>query len=109
MSEHTPGPWTAGKDAVFANGHHLVVATTWGVGGPVDRATNDANTHLIAAAPDMLRALVELNCIIDFDADFSECPCFPAIEGLRNAARMAREAIDAARGKAPAHDELAKD
>jgi hypothetical protein len=57
MGEHTKGPWHAGGDAVFTLDGRRVICTTWGVGGPTDRAENDANTHLIAAAPDLLASL----------------------------------------------------
>ncbi|WP_439579345.1 hypothetical protein [Elioraea sp.] len=60
----TPGPWRAQAGLVIADapGPH-VVAQTYSPGGlarwPHDPAERDANTRLIAAAPDMLREIVE--------------------------------------------------
>ena len=61
MSNHTPPPWAAGTDCVFADDHRKVICTTWGVGGPADRTENDANNRLIATTPDLLIALIKLS------------------------------------------------
>lgn len=70
MSEHTPGPWTIkfglnvmGKDVRYPSQERLVA----NAGGHANNiwneqvtAENEANAHLIAAAPDLLEALREM-------------------------------------------------
>lgn len=58
MSEHTPGPWKSGAHATipgrFAIRHEsggVIVGHTW----------DEANARLIAAAPELLEALIEAN------------------------------------------------
>ena len=57
MAEHTPGPWKALRGEWWhigaANGRHIGMAFA-GYDGP---DTADANARLIAAAPDMEKAL----------------------------------------------------
>lgn len=66
MTNHTPGPWVRdtgsgfGCDVRAENGRK--VAATWGINNgdphrPAYRAECDANARLIAAAPELLRAL----------------------------------------------------
>ena len=60
MSKHTPGPWVAqrGGDISF-------VRTV--DGGIIDRiVASHANATLIAAAPDMLKALEAIDCESDW-------------------------------------------
>ena len=61
MIDHTPGPWTIAKHdhgerrdvlGVFAPNATLIVECAWGK----NIAESDANTRLIAAAPDLLDA-----------------------------------------------------
>ena len=67
MSKHTPGPWVANTDAhgrgrIYGAGNWL--ATTWiatGDGNNAPQLPALANARLIAAAPDLLEALVELS------------------------------------------------
>jgi hypothetical protein len=74
MSKHTPGPWTAGSDRGY--GHYngvqitddrsgLVLAVAI---GDVPELKAQANARLIAAAPELLAALLmvqrELACVI---------------------------------------------
>lgn len=56
MSEHTPGPWTDGRDFVRAGGGVYVIAQCYS-GCDTSRAEARANSRLMAAAPDMLAAL----------------------------------------------------
>lgn len=104
MSEHTPGPWhlepySYGFDLVREG----VKPGSYG-GWFIELRALDvddeyrANACLIAAAPDMLRALQEMEAILDFDAEISPCACFPDPDGIRNAVRMGREAIAKATG-----------
>jgi hypothetical protein len=62
MSEHTPGPWQIGpRDGdnlpiLDAAGNYLGLADFENVANNADRV--DANARLIAAAPDLLTALI---------------------------------------------------
>lgn len=70
MSKHTPGPWLNGQDGFnlgsgvvygrHSNGNPKDVATIRGWGGE-----QQANSRLIAAAPDLLYALEE--CISELE------------------------------------------
>lgn len=59
--EHTPGPWTArrmhagGWDVFDPRGRDVVTV----YGGGVGIESREANARLIAAAPDLLEALIE--------------------------------------------------
>ena len=53
MSNHTPGPWTAYAEEVFADAGGYIAK----VGDGVDIDVDDANANLIAAAPGLLEAL----------------------------------------------------
>ena len=58
MGQHTPGPWETSNDAV--PDYHTQI-TVYAVSGGERVATvfqNDANAHLIAAAPELLEALL---------------------------------------------------
>ena len=65
LSKHTPGPWTAAKDNngrpyVLSDGT-IRIADCWYL--PIGRRHGgeaEANAQLIAAAPDLLRALIDL-------------------------------------------------
>jgi len=55
---HTPGPWafyTMGADEP----HHSVQADGWGTWGIQTPITHGADARLIAAAPDLLAALIK--------------------------------------------------
>jgi hypothetical protein len=62
MADHTPGPWqavegkTTGRMVITPNARTKATRIVAHIGGP-DR---DANARLIAAAPELLEALVEL-------------------------------------------------
>jgi hypothetical protein len=61
MSAHTPGPWKAKGDVVLAPGPRSV-ADVYG-----DDITAPANARLIAAAPELLHALIEAeNALADY-------------------------------------------
>jgi hypothetical protein len=60
MSAHTPGPWEARDSCVIGPNGRVVVAC---VEGFVSRGDNDedyATARLIAAAPELLEALLEV-------------------------------------------------
>jgi hypothetical protein len=68
MDKHTPGPWrierysdtvTRDGDRIRASNNLIVVNEVWGA----SLAECDANYRLVAAAPDLLQALID--CITD--------------------------------------------
>jgi hypothetical protein len=68
MPEHTPGPWTVGKQNIAnvdgwklnrfpISGNGQAIASVWaGRPGRIPFGNEEANAHLIAAAPDLLTA-----------------------------------------------------
>ena len=80
MSEHTPGPWRVKlpnceiKADIPANcpegSYSIIVADCFGYMHPTQNRNKQgcrhANARLIAAAPDMLTALEDAACQIDF-------------------------------------------
>lgn len=105
MSAHTPGPWTP-CFSFYDNeivGFHIA-ASPHGSTKPVcesdpktDPETLEANAHLIAAAPAMLKALKALDLVLDFDMPADTCACFPQGAGsLNEAMEMAKAAIEQA-------------
>jgi hypothetical protein len=71
--EHTPGPWEAIRDAVPAGFTQFTVYAE-GSGRRVATAFEaDANAQLIAAAPELLAALIALDHDIDcYDGSTTE-------------------------------------
>ena len=55
MSKHTPGPWKTTHSEV--GGYRVSDSTGWGVAVVLKDTNDEANAHLIAAAPQMLEAL----------------------------------------------------
>ena len=55
-AKHTPGPWKAEKYCIWANNHNGSVYIA-GTQTGIDTDQQKANARLIAAAPDLLRAL----------------------------------------------------
>ena len=90
IAQHTPGPWEAkeytnsritGGYGVFARDSNIpIVEGAYGE----DIATADANTRLIAAAPDLLAAL---EAVLDKPDDVT---VYEAIERARAAIRKAK-------------------
>jgi len=77
--QHTSGPWKVEQIATNRHGYEWPVYTVrscrenqcLAVVGEVDRATspdNEANARLIAAAPDLLAALIACQTIINREA-----------------------------------------
>ena len=74
-AQHTPGPWfhahRKGNDAmfrteVFSEQHGGIATCDWTpkhCGNGVTATYREANARLIAAAPDLLDALIELNSV----------------------------------------------
>ena len=105
--KHTPGPWKVREPDHFVDGlAHMVVSEHpqegyWHIaemGAHNGRAESEANARLIAAAPEMLEALIVLlnwplksEC---YDGSISKS----AGESLANARRFARTIIAKAEG-----------
>jgi len=104
---HTPGPWgyhvighsreilrPAGTEVLIGSDDTWVCAMYPGIGGD-DEATDEANARLIAAAPDLLAALIRAReCIEDAVGESDGWQIFDEIdaaiakatgEGARNA------------------------
>jgi hypothetical protein len=68
QAQHSPGPWAIRTQPVEgtrvevtdAEGHWVADARAWNGRGP-KIATQEANAHLIAAAPELLEALREID------------------------------------------------
>ena len=100
MSKHTPGSWRVGnsfmESGVFSADGKTIVALTHGSARYYRRqeqiAEQDANARLIAAAPDLLEALMGLRLYVD-----------PMMGGeeVDNAIRAANAAIAKAEGETP--------
>ena len=85
MSAHTPGPWVAECDPSHFNTLSTVVAGAKRklkgicrqmivqVGGWADWREQEANTRLIASAPDLLEACIQAEAAIA-GLDFDGCP-----------------------------------
>jgi hypothetical protein len=111
MSKHTPGPWFTtpqyGNYAVYSRG--LVGDDTGDGWEPCiceldsdEPVNHEANARLIAAAPELLEALRDLElgantvdyCYLNMPGNFAE-----ALLSLRAYAKTAREAIAKATGE----------
>ena len=70
MDKHTPGPWSVKKhfsEWLIGDGNYLI-ATTAGSPAHLGRASAErdaANARLIAAAPDLLKALEDCVAVMD--------------------------------------------
>ena len=99
MTMHTPGPWI-GKTQGEADAYFMMTKTRWlfsfRQNGEIWTAEQMANLALIAAAPELLAALIMVR-----DAD-NDCRA----DGLPTIPDMARAKIDAAiaKAEAPADD-----
>jgi len=54
--KHTPGPW----EVNIYNGHHVISPKNGRTIASCNIPNHKANAHLIAAAPEMLEALIEI-------------------------------------------------
>ncbi len=79
MSKHTPAPWhlTENSDGLArgihgAHGPVLVNIVNWGGISRANSENGQANARLIAAAPDLLEALVAVNDFISGKPDAVE-------------------------------------
>lgn len=68
--KHTPGPWTATHSCVIDPSGEIVACCTTGSVRRGDDTEDYATAHLIAAAPDLLAALVEADKSLE-EANYS--------------------------------------
>jgi hypothetical protein len=99
MSEelkHTPGPWIIRHEGVWSVGtDHEMTALVYGC---TDKE-EEANAHLIAAAPELLEALKAM--VDKFDSEIhNEYDGTRLLEGRLSEANFARRIIDKAEGRA---------
>ncbi len=88
---HTPGPWAIiPRDETPGHREPIMVNTGNGLWSPLGDRNPEPNAHLIAAAPDLLHALIMVR-----DAD-NDCHK----DGLQTIPPVARHCIDAAIAKA---------
>lgn len=92
MSKFTPGPWEAKnifENWVITDSHDLII----------DIRGSQANAKLVAAAPEMYEALLELSKYLDFDQRVSDDEefCFSDASGIDEAFQKASIALDKAR------------
>ena len=64
---HTPGPWKANYHNVFA-GEALVCTSVWKRNDPKSVAQANANAAIIAAAPELLGALIRISHLCHSEA-----------------------------------------
>lgn len=98
-SKFTPGPWELNladdHSYILRGGKTIACVDTW-----MDDE-QEANANLIAAAPDLLEALIELHKIMDFEAHCEprEPYCFDDPSGINAAYDLAYAAINKAKGQ----------
>ena len=99
MSKHTPGPWEMVADpygpmqAIMGNGRRMTVVDRLPDWTDEEAHEELANARLIAAAPDMLKALMaahhrmsNIGCNYDRDDDFrAVCDAIAKAEGRERA------------------------
>ena len=68
--KHTPGPWTAKKGYIQAISHATYFSIASVKSQKLTDEGNAANAKLIAAAPDMLAALLDLVPLIDIAFEY---------------------------------------
>ena len=97
-AKFTPGPWVVDENLILSG--DLRVADVYHM-EPIKPGATDANARLIASAPDLLAACLQLsdvwNELTREDINFRESPYARAFDA---AAGMAHEAIKKARGEA---------
>ena len=93
MNKHTPGPWKITHSEV--SGYRVSDSTGWGVAVVLKDVNDEANAHLIAAAPAMLEALERLRGWV-----VAEAEQFGAVLPDDDIMEQATAAIRAAKGEA---------
>lgn len=95
--QHTPAPWSTDGDAYSGN---LDVISPTGRIAMIDcefseapESVSEANAHLIAAAPDLLAALIELSNYVFDEYTASHPLCERAAEARAVIAKATRGAV----------------
>ena len=86
-NKHNSGPWKITHTAL--NGYRVSDSTGWGVAVVLKDVNDEANAHLIAAAPQMLEALETADALIHrllMGADYAQ----KEVEEIRAAIRAAK-------------------
>lgn len=98
QSKHTPGPWRVRNDA--KDWAIIGAEPSWVTAVDKRNHSAEANAHLIAAAPDMLRALEAIRARIDGDWDHPSLVAMGPLNTdiILDCARYADAAITRARG-----------
>ena len=87
MSKHNSGSWKTTHSEL--NGYRVSDSTGWGVAVVLKDVNDEANAHLIAAAPQMLEALETADALIHrllMGADYAQ----KEVEEIRAAIRAAK-------------------
>ena len=93
--KHTPGPWTVSPDnsrVVQGEGRRIALAYSHAI---QPGAVGDANARLIAAAPELLEALEQAVRYLEHP----DVTALPFALPVTNVSRVARAAIEAAKGE----------
>lgn len=101
--KHTPGPWLLNGFYIYRDGATRIAAVSnWCISGADAFAETVANARLIAAAPELLEALIEVTATLAWNAH-GECraihdgPIMPSSQAIE----VARAAIAKAKGEEP--------
>jgi len=99
MSAHTPGPWlviltSTGEWQVFADKYNVIICdNVWDHTANKTGNSIEANAHIIAAAPELLEALIDMVAIAQLDK------WDQAVSGRQSFLWNAKVAIAKARGE----------
>ena len=88
--EHTPGPWEYSHPGIYSRGE--VKRLVCDINGNNHHGENIANAKLIAAAPNLLKAIEDLTDMLNnhYGDDSDETPL---IDAAFDAIRLAREGV----------------
>jgi len=89
MTNHTPGPWTFTGPHIIGDGHSRVALVRTFYNNERKKET-DANTALIAAAPDLLAALESIVEVLNRRGDDHSTTNFRAWKIARKAIKKAK-------------------
>ncbi|MFA5187055.1 MAG: hypothetical protein WC551_11285 [Patescibacteria group bacterium] len=102
MSGHTPGPWRRIQNHILSIDANVAMTLSEGMSASkvehrISKEEAEANAHLIAAAPDMLEALLDLLqrhcnlCVAYHGENLESCRACPSVN-------LARAVIAKAKG-----------
>jgi hypothetical protein len=100
MSEHTPGPWRV--DGRYVLGLKDKSVAELPQGGVRHGKVDEANAHLISAAPELLAALKRAySDLVGFEGYFERLGSMGTVASLRQTLDQIDMAIEKARGEQP--------